>query len=307
MDFKTFKKNSNKNIEKLVGELDKMKSGGAKFIDDRFWTVPMDDKVGNGTALIRFLPACGDNKLAWVSLFSHAFQGPGGWYIENSLTSLGQPDPVSEANSALWATGIEANKTLVRNRKRKQSFISNILVLSDTKKPENEGKIFLFKYGKKIFQKIQDKIAPEVQFEGQVPVDPFDFWTGANFRLIVKKVEGYPNYDNSFFENPSPLLGGDDTKLENIWKAQYDLSEFTSPNNFKSYDDLKTRFDRVLGNVAPSKAASTDKPKTKPVTKVADDDADNVPWSEGSQSPVVEEDDGDLKSLLEKLTLEDED
>ena len=191
MNFKDLKKSSNTSINNLINELEKTKSTGAKYIDERYWTPPIDEKTGNGTALIRFLPISNGDKIPWVSLYSHGFQGPGGWYIENSLTTLGQSDPISEMNTELWNTGIDANKEIVRKRKRKQHFISNILVLSDTKNPQNEGKVFLFKYGKKLFSKIQEKLQPE--FADEQPTDVFDYWKGANFRLKIKKVEGYPN------------------------------------------------------------------------------------------------------------------
>jgi hypothetical protein len=250
MNFKDLKKTSSANIDQLITEMDKLSGGGKSYIDDRYWTLPLDEKTGNATALVRFLPVAKDNNIPWVSLFSHGFQGPGGWYIENSLTTLGQPDPVSETNSELWNTGIDANKDIVRKRKRKQHFITNILVVSDPRNPKNEGKVFLYKFGKKIFQKIQDALKPE--FETDKPVDVFDLWKGANFRLKVRKVEGYPNYDNSFFEAASPICEGDEAKMEVVWNSEYDLKEIVSPKNFKTYDELKTRMNRVLGNTAKS-------------------------------------------------------
>lgn len=288
MDFKNFKKtNKTSNISNLLGELDKMTSGKAKYIDDRFWSPGVDEKTGNGTAVIRFLPATKEDALPWVSVFSHSFQGPGGWYIENSLTTLGQPDPVSETNSELWATGIEANKEIVRKRKRKQNFIANVLVISDPKNPQNEGKVFLYKFGKKIFGKIQEKLKPE--FADEAPVDVFNFWTGANFRLKIKTVEGYPNYDSSTFDSPTALFDGDDDKLETLWKSQFDLSEFTSQKNFKTYDELKAKLDKVLGRKGASMApaASPMAEAAAPVAREAKPAArketpkSEVPWSSG--------------------------
>lgn len=283
MNFAELKKKSKSNLNNLVAELDKMSSGTKSFQDDRFWSVPMDEKTGNGTALFRFLPAGKNYKLPWTSLYSHAFQGPGGWYIENSLTTIGKPDPCSELNSELWATGIEANKEIVRKRKRKQQYISNIYVISDPKNPQNEGKVFLFKYGKKIFEKIQEAMKPV--FEGETAVDPFDLWQGANFRLRVKKVEGYPNYDSSVFEEPTALLDGDDAALEKIWNSMYDLSEFHDPKNFKTYEELKMRLDKVLGIKAPSVSAGNSKPAPEPsktakakTTEVINDETEEVPW-----------------------------
>jgi hypothetical protein len=277
MNFADLKKKSKSNLDNLVAELEKVSSGGNKYQDDRFWSVPMDEKTGNGTALIRFLPAGKNDKLPWVTVYSHSFQGPGGWYIENSLTTIGKADPCGEVNQELWATGIEANKEVVRKRKRKQQYIANIYVISDPKNPQNEGKIMLFKFGKKIFEKIQEAMKPV--FEGDKAVDPFDFWQGANFRLKIKKVEGYPNYDNSSFEAQSPLFDGNDEKLEKVWNSLYTLSEFTDPKNFKSYDELKARLDKVLGSkpAAPKKIEEPmpTKPSPKMETKKVEED---MPW-----------------------------
>jgi len=199
-------------------------------------------------AVIRFLPAPavdGDDALPWVRVFSHGFQGPGGWYIENSLTTLNQKDPVSEYNSTLWNSGIEANKEIARKQKRRLHYISNILVVSDPAHPENEGQVRLFKFGKKIFDKITEAMNPE--FADEVPVNPFDLWDGANFKLKIRNVEGYRNYDKSEFADKEPVMGGDDDKLENLWKQEYSLKEFLEEKNFKSYDVLKARLDKVLG------------------------------------------------------------
>jgi len=226
--------------------------------DTRFWK-PDVDKAGNGMAVIRFLPAPavdGDDALPWVRVFSHGFQGPGGWYIENSLTTLNQKDPVSEYNSTLWNSGIEANKEIARKQKRRLHYISNILVVSDPAHPENEGQVRLFKFGKKIFDKITEAMNPE--FADEVPVNPFDLWDGANFKLKIRNVEGYRNYDKSEFADKEPVMGGDDDKLENLWKQEYSLKEFLEEKNFKSYDVLKARLDKVLGfegEVAPRTTA----------------------------------------------------
>lgn len=292
MNFADLKKKSKSNLDNLVAELDKMSSGN-KYQDDRFWSVPMDEKTGNGTALIRFLPAGKNDKLPWVTVFSHSFQGPGGWYIENSLTTIGKQDPIGELNSELWATGIEANKEIVRKRKRKQQYISNIYVISDPKNPQNEGKVLLFKYGKKIFEKIQEAMKPV--FEGDAAIDPFDFWQGANFRLKIKKVDGYPNYDNSSFEAQGPLLNGDDEKLETIWNSLYHLGEFTDPKSFKTYEELKERLDKVLGNKAPNtqKTESVGPSKTAPKieSKAAanSEDSDEVPWKASEETEEEDE------------------
>ncbi len=244
MSFENLKKQSKLGslTEKLVKEVEKMStgSGGA---DERFWKPEMD-KTGVGSAIIRFLPAPEGEELPWVKMYAHAFQGPGGWYIENSLTTIGQKDPVSEHNRELWNSGSEKDKETVRKQKRKLSYYSNIYVVKDPAHPENEGKVFLFKFGKKIFDKILNAMQPE--FEDEEPINPFDFWGGANFRLKIRKVEGYWNYDKSEFDSPSPLFDDDDA-LEALWKKEYSLSAIVAPDQFKSYEDLEKRLKYVLG------------------------------------------------------------
>ena len=243
MSFSDLKKKSSLGslTNKLVKEVEKMsKTGGG---DDRLWK-PQLDKSGNGYAVIRFLPAPNGEDLPWAKMYSHAFQGPGGWYIENSLTTLGQKDPVSEYNSQLWNSGLDSDKDVARKQKRKLSYYSNIYVVKDPVSPENEGKVFLFKFGKKIFDKITAAMQPE--FEDEDPINPFDFWQGANFKLKIKKVAGYWNYDSSEFSRPQPLLD-DDEAMEAIWNKEYSLTALTAPDQFKSYDDLKKRLDYVLG------------------------------------------------------------
>ena len=208
------------------------------------------DRSGNGYAIIRFLPEPEGCDLPWTRVYTHAFQGPGGWYIENSLTTLGQKDPVSEHNTQLWNSGSDANKEIARKQKRRLSYYSNIYIVSDPANPENEGKVFLYKYGKKIFDKIQEAMKPE--FADETAINPFDFWGGANFKLKIRRVEGYQNYDKSEFDRPSALFD-DDAKLEEIYNKQYDLNEFTAPDKFKSYEALKTRLENVLGLNQPVK------------------------------------------------------
>jgi hypothetical protein len=226
--------------------------------DPRLWQ-PTVDKAGNGMAIIRFLPAPsvdGEDALPWVRVFSHGFQGPGGWYIENSLTTLNQKDPVSEYNSTLWNSGIEANKEIARKQKRRLNYIANVFVVSDPSNPENEGQIRIYKFGKKIFDKITEAMNPE--FADETPVNPFDMWEGANFKLKIRNVEGYRNYDKSEFAEKSALLDGDDAKLEALWKQEHSLKEFLDPKHFKPYDLLKARLDKVLGfegDVAPKSKA----------------------------------------------------
>ena len=214
------------------------------YADDRFWK-PTVDKAGNGYAVIRFLPAPQGEDLPWVRYWDHGFQGPTGlWYIENSLTSIGQNDPVSEMNSVLWNTGREEDKQIARDRKRRLHYVANIMVVSDPGNPENEGKVFLYKFGKKIFDKIMDVMQP--QFADEDPVNPFDFWEGANFKLKIQNVAGYRNYDKSEFANAS-ALSQDDDQLEGVYNRLHSLAEFLDPKNYKSYDELKTKLNRVLG------------------------------------------------------------
>jgi hypothetical protein len=260
-DFSALKRNRNSfdKLTKAIESTTQTTESGSKE-DDRFWQ-PEADKAGNGMAVIRFLPAPaadGDDALPWVRVFNHGFQGPGGWYIENSLTTLNQKDPVSEYNSVLWNSGIEANKEIARKQKRRLTYISNVLIVSDPKHPENEGQIKLYKYGKKIFDKISEAMNPE--FEDETPLNPFDFWEGANFKIKIRQVEGYRNYDKSEFDKQSAVLDGDDAKLEALWKKEHSLKEFLDPKHFKSYDVLKARLDKVLGldGVAPIKTKAED-------------------------------------------------
>ena len=283
-------KKSSGDISRLNKELEKINTPNEKKGDDRFWKLERD-KSGNGAAVIRFLPTSevdGDS-VPWVRIFSHGFKGPTGkWYIENSLTTLGQKDPVGEFNTQLWNATTDENswqRKQAKEQKRRLSYISNIYVVSDPKNPENEGKVFLFKYGKKIFDKITMLMNPE--FEGDTPVNPFDFWSGANFKLRIRTVDGYPNYDQSTFDAAKPLLPDDD-QLEQLWKKQYSLKEFIDPKNFKSYDDLKKKLEDVLGtstlNTTVAGSFVAEKPvfnKPKPAVEEtpafdADDDDDEL-------------------------------
>jgi len=254
MSFANLKKQSKLGslTQKLVKEVEKMNNNGGQG-DDRLWKLECD-KSGNGYAVIRFLPAPDGEDLPFVKLYSHAFQGPGGWYIENSLTTLGQKDPVSEFNTTLWNNGTDAGKETARKQKRKLTYISNIYVVKDPANPENEGKVFLYKYGKKIFDKLTAAMQPE--FEDEEAIDPFDFWQGANFKLKAKNVAGYRNYDSSEFTPVTPLLDDDDA-LEGLWKKENSLAELVANDQFKSYDELKTRLSYVLGNKKVTQDAET--------------------------------------------------
>ena len=281
MSFAKLKKQSKLGslTQKLVKEVEKMNNNGGQG-DDRLWKLEVD-KGGNGYAVIRFLPAPDGEDLPFVKLYSHAFQGPGGWYIENSLTTLGQKDPVSEFNSQLWNNGTDAGKDTARKQKRKLTYISNIYVVKDPANPENEGKTFLYKYGKKIFDKLTAAMQPE--FEDEEAIDPFDFWQGANFKLKAKNVAGYRNYDSSEFAATSALLDDDDA-MEAVWKKEHSLAELVAADQFKSYDDLQKRLDQVLNasrpKVAPEVADEEEEivtAKPEPVAVAAgsasDDDA----------------------------------
>ena len=251
--FASLKKSSG-NLEKLTKAIEQLNSSseGGKS-EDKFWR-PEVDKAGNGMATIRFLPAPpqdGDDGLPWVKVFSHGFQGPGGWLIDNCLTTKNQQCPVCEHNNRLWNSGIEANKEIVRKQKRKLNYIANVYIVSDPKHPENEGQVKLFKFGKKIFDKINEAMNPA--FEDETAINPFDLWKGANFKLKIRKVDGYQNYDKSEFESASALMN-DDEELEKIWKQEHSLQDLVSDKEFKAYDDLKARLDKVLG--------ATDVPKT---------------------------------------------
>ena len=251
MSFSNLKKQSSLGslTAKLVSQVEKMNKG-SNGVDDRLWK-PEVDKAGNGYAVIRFLPAPDGEDLPWAKLYTHAFQGTGGWFIENSLTTLGQKDPVSEYNSQLWNSGVDSDKEVARKQKRKLSYYSNVYVVKDPSNPSNEGKVFLFRYGKKIFDKITAAMQPE--FEDETPINPFDFWAGANFKIKIKKVAGYWNYDSSEFAAPAPLLDDDDA-MEAVWKQEHSLAEIVAPDQFKSYEDLKKRLDYVLGlTVAPKR------------------------------------------------------
>ena len=272
-------------LDSLLGAAQKESAPLEKksYVDERLWK-PTMDKTGNGYAVIRFLPAPKGEDLPWVKLWNHAFQGPTGqWFIENSLTTLGNNDPVSEYNSKLWNSGIESDKEIARRQKRKLSYYSNIYVVSDAANPQNEGNVFLYRYGKKIFDKVMEAMQPP--FPDTDPINPFDFWEGANFKLKLRKVDGYWNYDLSSFDSVTPLSDDEDF-LESIWEKEYSLSEFTAPSNFKTYDELKTRLDMVLSGVTKTGTVETlmeNEPtapakvntKPAPAPTVSTDDADD--------------------------------
>jgi len=305
MSFASLKKSSG-NFAKLASELEKQaspQSGGQS--EDRFWK-PEVDKAGNGFAVIRFLPAPEGEDLPWVRVFDHGFQGPRGWYIENSLTTIGGQDPVSEYNSKLWNSGVEANKEIARKQKRRLKYIANIMVVSDPKRPENEGQVFLYQFGKKIFDKITEAMNP--QFEDESPVNPFDFWEGANFKLKIRQVEGYRNYDKSEFDSSTALLDGDDDALETLWKKQHSLVEFVDPKNFKSYAELTARLNKVLGVSGQASASAVDDGPAVTSYKPAFKEAPEAskPTAKTAESVSVDSDDEeDTMSYFAKLAEDD--
>ena len=294
MSLQTLRKSNT--LDKLLASVQEENAPQEKksYVDERLWK-PEQDKSGTGSAVIRFLPAVDGEELPWVKVWKHAFQGPTGkWYIENSLTTLNQKDPVSEHNTSLWNTGLESDKETARKQKRKLEYYSNIYVVSDPKHPENNGKVFLFRYGKKIFDKIMAAMQPE--FEDETPINPFDFWEGANFKLKIRKVDGYWNYDKSEFDSVSALLD-DDAKLDSTWKTQYPLADFHAPSNFKSYEELKKRLDDVLSGTVTASAVS-----------MMDEDVVETPQFKSEPEPsipeVSQEEDDDTMSYFQKLATE---
>lgn len=298
----SLKKSRNNSLNKLLKESAKLTTNPetSQGEDSRFWR-PEVDKAGNGYAVIRFLPEAKGEDLPWARVFSHGFQGPGGWYIENSLTTLNEKDPVSEYNTMLWNNGTDEGKEQARKQKRKLTYVSNIYVIKDPANPSNEGKVMLFKYGKKIWDKINEAMNPA--FEDETPVNPFDFWEGADFKLKIRNVEGYRNYDKSEFDSASPLLSGDDEELEQVYNSLIPLSEFVDRKNFKTYDELKEKLNRVLGLVG------------SPVSRATAEDYVEQSYSSAKEAPAPKqksapaksnfsEDDDDL-SFFEKLAEED--
>jgi hypothetical protein len=300
-------KSKSLDVSKLVSAANEMTGGGTEkksYGDDRFWK-PTVDESGNGYAVVRFLPAGEGQELPWVRYWDHFFKGPTGqWYIEKSLTTIGQNDPVSELNSRLWNSGIEDDKEIARKQKRRLHYVSNILVVNDPSNPANNGKVFLYDFGKKIFDKIMDKMQPE--FPGEEPVNPFDFWNGADFQLKIRNVAGYRNYDKSEFKAPSALFEADETKLEATYNQMFDLGEFSNPTTFKSYDELKGRLSLVLGEATGAGAVQA----TANVSQTAEENVGrSAPEPEivSAQAPEVgaENDEDDTLSYFAKMAQED--
>ena len=304
MSFAALKKQSRSGslTERLMKKVEKLNEKGNNT-DERLWK-PAVDKAGNGYAVIRFLPAHANAELPWTQVWSHAFQGPGGWYIENSLTTVGKNDPVGELNRTLWNSGRESDKDIARKQKRKLSYYANVYIVKDSANPENEGQVKLYKFGKKIFDKITAAMQPE--FEDEEPINPFDFWKGANFKLKIKQVAGFWNYDSSEFGKTEALLD-DDAELEKIYDKIYDLSEFTADDQFKSYEQLKGRLDTVLSR----KAVVTPQADTEDLedlseglgTSSVDEELSNLA-SAATSSTTVDEEEDDALSYFQKLAEE---
>ena len=285
-------------LDKLLQQVQKDDSPTTEkksYVDERLWK-PQVDKSGNGYAVLRFLPAIEGEEMPWVRVWNHAFQGPTGqWYIENSLTTLNQKDPVSEYNSQLWNSGVESDKEIARKQKRKLQYFANVYVVEDTMNPENTGKVMLYRFGKKIFDKLMEAMQPE--FADETPINPFDMWEGANFKLKIRKVDGYWNYDKSEFESPSQLKPTDE-ELEAIYKKEHSLAEFLAPSNFKSYDELKTRLDAVLSGTVATKTAAA---------MVEEDEVPFKPDFKSEPAPVMataDAEEDDAMSYFEKLANE---
>ena len=296
MDFDTLKSSSS-NFDKLTKALEQNlapedQSNKNKYQDDRYWKPEMD-KTGNGYAVIRFLPSVEGEDLPWQRVWSHAFQDKGGWYIENSLTTLSQKDPVSEENTRLWNTGLDSDKEIARKRKRKLSYHANILVVSDPKHPENEGQVRLYKFGKKIFDKITEAMQPA--FDDESPINPFDFWKGANFKLKIRKVDGYWNYDKSEFEGITAVADNDD-KIKEIWSKEHALKAFVDPSNFKSYEELKEKLHRVI--TGDRNGSTVENVKLPP-------QSNSQPKSDPVKSQPESSEDDDTLSYFSKLAEEE--
>ena len=299
MSLENLKRNKDQ-IDKLLKAAesvgDNQSTQQKNYGDDRIWK-PTVDKAGNGYAVLRFLPSKEGEELPWVRYWDHGFKGPTGlWYIENSLTSIGQADPVSEMNSKLWNSGNEEDKVTARERKRRLHYVTNVYVVNDSGNPANEGKVMLFKFGKKIFEKIVDVMQPA--FQDETPVNPFDLWKGADFKLKIRNLEGYRNYDKSEFAKSSELFDGDETKLEAVYSQVHSLSEFTEPSNYKTYDELKAKLMRVLGEESEmtlNQEIQMNEPEAAPQPKVQE--------SVTAESITIDDDD-ETMSYFAKLAAE---
>lgn len=299
MDFTALRKSKGSNLAKLSKAVEALNTSTRKDDSAEFWKCELD-KSANGYAIIRFLPTppqdTENDGLPWAKYWDHGFQGPGGWYIEKSLTTIGLPDPLSELNGRLWESGLESDKEIARKQKRRLHYVSNIYVIKDPKNPHNEGKVFKFVYGKKIFEKLTGAMNP--QFADDVAIDPFDLWEGANFKLKIRKVDGYQNYDLSDFDSASPLLE-DDTRLEEIWKSQHSLLELIDAKHFKTYDELNTRLTRVLGQSNQTQYKTAEAYTAKSVDSIEDEEFIQKKVVENKSTPAFVADDSEDDSDLD--------
>ena len=298
MSFADLKKNRKSMIEKLIDAGEKAQGGNTNQTDDKIWT-PTVDKAGNGYAVIRFLPSKDSSSLPWAQYYDHGFKGPTGrWYIEKSLTTIGKDDPASQINSWYWNKGDDDNRAIARKQKRRLHYISNIYIVSDPGAPENEGKVFLYRYGKKIFEKIMDVMQP--QFEDETPINPFDFWDGADFKLKIRQVEGYRNYDKSEFAEPSAFFDGDEDQLKALFEKLYDFTEWTDPKNYKSYTELYRKLSEVLGSDVVETAIGGANIESTAESKI------KLPSKEKKEEPVKVDDDDDLDYSMDSSTDDDD-
>lgn len=304
MNFKDLKKQSSLGslTEKLIKEAEKM--GGNNSSDNPNLFKLETDKVGNGRAVIRFLPAPPNEDLPFVKLYNHGFQVNGRWFIENCLTTLGEECAVCRANSELWNSGVDSDKEIARTRKRKLSYYANVYIVSNPADPSLEGQVKIFRFGAKVFDKIKASMKPE--FEDDPVIDPFDLWNGANFRLRVKKVAGYPNYDDSVFEPPSALLDGDDDKLEALWKTEHSLQELVSRDKFKSPEELEKRLNYVLGSKPISQSVREQEEELEPLAQSSESDImkeleESYSRSKSSTVEETDEDEDDAMAYFSKL------
>lgn len=307
MSFQNLKKNSNSNVKSLSEQLAKMAKPSFEK-DERLWTVSRD-KAGNGFALIRFLPAADGEDVPFAKVFSHNFKHMGNWFIENCPTTIGQTCPCCASNTEHWNSGVESDKTISRDRKRKLNYFSNILVLSDPANKDNEGKVFIYKYGQKIFDKIKESMNPQPG-SGEEPCNPFDFWTGRNFKLSVKSLGEFPNYDSSQFSAPSALFDGNDAKLENLWKQEYPLLPFVAPNQFKSPEDLGKKFDALYNKKSVTTTIAGGPPAVVTAAKPKSSMKESAPFAGNSaskSSPQVDDGEQDSLDFFKKLVEEDSD
>tara|TARA_B100000424_G_C22894656_1_gene475892 strand:+ start:265 stop:1212 length:948 start_codon:yes stop_codon:yes gene_type:complete len=311
--FSALKKSRSSSFDKLNQQLQKMNTqGGSNSEQDEFWKLEVD-KAGNGYAVLRFLPAPKGEDMPFVRMWDHGFQGPGGWYIENSLTTINQDDPVSEYNSKLWNSGVESDKDIARKQKRRLNYIANVYVVKDPTNPQNEGKVFKYKFGKKIFDKLNDVMNP--QFEDENPANPFDFWEGADFKLKARNVEGYRNYDKSEFSPVGQMTNPDgedlsDEALESLWETQYSLQDLVAPKNFKTYDELKAKLYKVLAldssDHAPQSTAEDDEAEMNFQPKFKSQEAPKQPEAPSPlESRFSEESDDDALAMFKSLANDD--